>query len=110
MYRIIALAAALVVTSQPASASTPGEWAKLEWRAKQSCMAASNYRRPSVSNPAVFNDRVGIVAMLVSGTYRQAHMKAAKGTSLCLFNRKLGTAVVEEVTGWGETRPSEQPW
>jgi hypothetical protein len=31
-------------------------------------------------------------------------MKGAKGTNLCLYNRRTGKAAVEEAKGWGERR------
>jgi hypothetical protein len=52
----------------------------------------------------VFDDATGVVALLVTGTYRQRHMKGASGTNLCLYNRKTKKAAVEEAKGWGDRR------
>jgi hypothetical protein len=88
----------------PASASTPAAWQKLEKQAQRGCIAASAFAQPKLSNMIIFDDATGVVALLVTGTYRQRHMKGAKGTSLCLYNRRTGKAAVEEATGWGERR------
>jgi hypothetical protein len=52
----------------------------------------------------VFNDVTGVVALVVTGTFRSRHMRGATGTNLCLYNRRTNTAAVEEAVGWGERR------
>jgi hypothetical protein len=52
----------------------------------------------------IFDDVTGVVALLVSGTFRQWRMRGASGTNLCLYNRKTGTVAVEEAAGWGVKR------
>lgn len=104
MYRsLIALSA--ILCALPAAASTPAAWAKLDREVKRSCVAASEFRRPRVSDIILFNDTVGQVALIVSGIYRQPQMKGARGTSLCLYDRQTREAVVEEITGWPDLRP-----
>jgi hypothetical protein len=104
---IIAL---LATAAQATAASTPGEWSRLERAAKLSCIAASNLSRPTASDPVVFNDATGLVAILVSGSFRQTQMRAARGTSLCLYDRKSRTATIEEAIGWDEFYLSERHW
>jgi hypothetical protein len=48
----------------------------------------------------VFDDRTGIVAILVTGTHRAVQMKGATGTNLCLYNRNTRKSAVEEAQGW----------
>jgi hypothetical protein len=103
MRRLAVLAAASLLAA-PASASTPAAWRQLQQQAERGCIAASGLARPRVSNMIVFDDATGVVALLVSGTYRQRHMKGATGTNLCLYNRKTRKAAVEEAQGWGERR------
>ncbi len=103
MHRLIILATASLLAA-PASASTPAAWQQLQKQAERSCISASAFARPRVSNMIVFDDTTGVVALLVSGTFRQRHMKGATGTNLCLYNRKTKRAVVEEAKGWGERR------
>lgn len=88
----------------PVAASTPAAGLQLQRQAERSCVAASGFNRPRVSNMVVFDDSTGLVAILVSGAYRQPHIKGAAGTNLCLYNRKTRKAVVEEAKGWGERR------
>jgi hypothetical protein len=52
----------------------------------------------------VFDDAAGVVALLVTGTYQQRHMRGATGTNLCLYNRRTKTSAVEEAKGWSERR------
>jgi hypothetical protein len=52
----------------------------------------------------VFDDVAGVVALLVTGTFRGRHVRGATGTNLCLYNRRTGTAAVGEAVGWGERR------
>jgi hypothetical protein len=52
----------------------------------------------------VFDDRTGVVALLVTGTHRSVQMKGATGTNLCLYNRNTRKAAVEEAQGWQSRR------
>jgi hypothetical protein len=52
----------------------------------------------------VFDDSTGVVAILVTGIFRQRLMDGASGTHLCLYNRRTKKAVVEEAKGWAERR------
>ncbi len=103
MHRLIILATASLLAA-PASASTPAAWQQLQKQAERSCISASAFARPRVSNMIVFDDTTGVVALLVSGTFRQRHMKGATGTNLCLYNRQTKKAVVEEAKGWKDSR------
>jgi len=94
------LLAILLSASQSVFASSPDAWAQLRKQAERSCLAASGFRGPRVSRAIIFNDTVGLVAMLVTGTYTQARLKGATGTSLCLYNRRTRKAEVEEAKGW----------
>jgi hypothetical protein len=100
--RFIIVAASLIAA--PAYASPPQEWRQLQQRAERSCIAASNFQRPRVSSMIVFDDVAGVVALLVTGTFRGRHVRGATGTNLCLYNRRTGTAAVGEAVGWGERR------
>jgi hypothetical protein len=103
MHKPLILGAAAMLAA-PASASPPEEWRQLQQRAERSCIAASNFRQPRVSKMIVFDDVTGVVALLVTGTFRSRHMRGATGTNLCLYNRRTNTAAVEEAVGWGERR------
>lgn len=98
MYRLALMATAAVAS--PAGASSPSAWRLLEAQATRSCIQASSLKRPRVSNPVIFDDNVRFVALLVTGTFPQAHMKGRIGTDLCLFDRRSKKAFVEEAPGW----------
>jgi hypothetical protein len=57
----------------------------------------------------IFADDVGKIAILISGTYRPAHMRGARGTALCLYDRETRTSATEEVSGWGDVRVPVTP-
>jgi hypothetical protein len=99
MHRLIPLTALTLLTA-PAAASTSAAWLQLEKEAKRSCIQVSQFRAPRASAMVVFDDATGVAALLVTGTYRQPHMKGAKGTNLCLYNRRTKKAVAEEARGW----------
>lgn len=86
--------------SSPASASSDDAWKQMFAAAKKACIEASSLTKAKASEPVLFSDDVGYVALLVSGTYPQKHMKGQKGRMLCLFERKTGKASTEEAAGW----------
>lgn len=102
--RPLIAALGLALLTAPATASTPAAWRQLEREAKLSCTKASSFARPTVSNMIIFEDATGMVAFLVSGKHREAHMKGAIGTNLCLYNRQTKKAAVEEAVGWSARR------
>ncbi len=64
----------------------------------EACFKASGFKDPEAgSTVMLFDDSVGHDALIVSGTYPQAHMNNAKGEMLCLFNKATRTASVSEV-------------
>ncbi|MAU95165.1 MAG: hypothetical protein CMP81_04630 [Fulvimarina sp.] len=86
--------------SSPATASSNDSWEKMFAAAKKACIEASSLTKAKASEPVVFSDDVGYLALLVSGTYPQKHMKGQKGRMLCLFERSTGKASTEEAAGW----------
>ncbi|NDW05488.1 hypothetical protein [Jiella pacifica] len=86
--------------SSPATASSEESWQKMFAAAKKACIEASGLAKAKASEPVVFSDDIGYVALLVAGTYPQKHMKGQKGQMLCLFERSTGKASTEEAAGW----------
>lgn len=95
---IAPIAVALLAT--PALASSPAAWAESARAGRNACAKASDFVRPSVSPNIVFSDTIGRDAMLVRGVYKARHMKGARGTMLCLYDRRTRTAEVQEAKGW----------
>ena len=101
--RIPAALAAAALLAAPVSASSPAAWQRLQQQVERSCILASALARPRVSNMIVFDDAIGLVALLVTGAQRGRGAKIAGSvTKLCLFNRITKTVAVEEARGWGE--------
>lgn len=68
--------------------------------AATACAAASDLRRPVVRRALRFSDTAGVDAMLVTGTWRPAHMHGAAATMLCLYHRHDRRAETVEAPGW----------
>ena len=72
-----------------AGASPPKEWKAAQAQAQLACVKASELRDAKpIGDSAVFDDSAPLTAMVIGGTYPQAHMKGQKGTVLCLYDRK----------------------
>ncbi len=80
-----------------AHASTSAAYAALDRASAAACMRASGLRGAKVGAAVRFSDRVLIDARIVSGTYTQPHMKGAKATMLCAYNRRSKRAETQEL-------------
>ena len=99
MRPILALAALLIAV--PAAASTPEAMAHGMADAKAACRKASDLRNAATpGQPVLFSDAIGKTAMLVTGTWRPRHMRGARATMLCLYDRASRTAEAQEAKGW----------
>lgn len=95
-----ALLVALLVAG-PAMASTPAEWSKSAEAAAKACRKASDLKDAKVlGGPLVFSDAAAQTALLVTGTWKPRHMKGARATMLCLYDRRSGKAETVEAPGW----------
>ncbi len=88
--------AATLVTA--ANAATTGSYAALDRQTSAACIAASGLRAATVGPVVRFSDRFLMDVRTVTGTYPQPHMKGAKGTMLCLYNRRTKRAETQEMT------------
>ena len=93
---------ALLLAPVSAGASSPKAWAELQQRAERACIAASGVGRPRVSNPVIFDDRLGTVALLVTGFASRQQLGGPSVTKLCLFDRRSGRVATQEAQGWGD--------
>jgi len=97
------IAAGLTLTGATATASTTKEWQAATAQAQAACGKASGLRDVKVvGEPAIFDDTSPLTAVLVRGTYPQAHMKGQAGTMLCLYDRKTRRARAVE---WAPPTP-----
>lgn len=98
MFRVVCgsvLAAAAVFAAVPASASSDQAWAAFDAKVTRSCLAASGIRNARASTIVGFDDRVGMVAMLVSDRSRGSNV-----SKLCLYNKRRQRAYVDQADGW----------
>lgn len=85
----------------PGLASTPAATKQGRSDAKAACRKASGLKNAaSLGAPLLFNDTAGETAVPVTGIWRPAHMKGARATMLCLYDRAARSAEVTEAKGW----------
>ncbi|UAK26334.1 hypothetical protein [Sphingomonas nostoxanthinifaciens] len=92
--------ACLALLATAASASTEASWRASNAAGRAACIRAAGLRAATASAPVGFSDAIGRDAILVTGVYRQAFMKGARGTMLCLYDRRTHNAEVAEAKGW----------
>ena len=90
----------LAVAAPPALASSPSAWEASARAGRAACIASAGLGRATASGPIGFSDAIGRDAFLVRGTYRQRFMKGARGTMLCLVDRRTHRAETIEAKGW----------
>ena len=95
--RTAALCALLVLSTgsgvRLAQASSPAAWSAHDREVASACTQASGLKQAAVTGqPMVFDDSLGMTALVVTGRYPQPHMKNQPGRVLCLFDRKTRQA------------------
>lgn len=91
----------VLICGGPVAASTPSAWDASEAAAVVACLKASDLDAAKVrGRPLVLDDSAGKTAVLVRGRWKPAHMKGARATMLCLYDRAGQTAAVTEARGW----------
>ncbi|MCX7096790.1 MAG: hypothetical protein NTV43_02660 [Methylococcales bacterium] len=98
MIKISILFISLVMASiQVAKAASDDAWKAHTKEVVAACIKASELNKAKAIGDIIgFSDNTGYDALLISGTYPQAHMKNAKATVLCLFNRRSKAVEVAE--------------
>ncbi|WP_435635549.1 hypothetical protein ACSC9U_08515 [Pseudomonas solani] len=91
------LLATLLLCAASAQASPPEAWQEQDKRMLAACTKLSGLKEvKAAGQPVLFDDRLGITALTLSGRYPQAHMKNRTGRELCLYQRKSGKAFISE--------------
>lgn len=88
---VIVSAASLSALSR---ASSEAAWKELAEKAGKSCMKASGFDDPAIAWSGLDYDSKA--ALLVTGTWPQAHMNGARGAMLCLYDKQSGTTGLSE--------------
>lgn len=99
------LLATLLLCAAGAQASTPEAWQEQEKRMLTACTKLSGLKDvKAAGKPVLFDDRLGITALALSGRYPQAHMNNRAGRELCLYQRKSGKAYISEADSLVDNR------
>lgn len=88
-----------LLLAAPAAASSPAAWAAHDKAAAAACITASGLKAARASKPVLLSDSVG-TAILISGIYPQKFMRNARGTMLCIYDRRTRKAEAVEAKGW----------
>lgn len=88
-----------------AHASSDQAWKEHDARLLSACKAVSGLQdvHPA-GQPVLFDDRLGLTALMLEGRYPQPHMKDQRGRELCLFERKSRKAHIAEADTLLDTR------
>jgi hypothetical protein len=93
----LALTGALVfVALQSADASSDKSWDRLFAKVNGTCIGESRMNTPEVSEPIVFGDTKGTIAVLLRGSLGKEEAKAKKINLMCLYDKKSGKASIVE--------------
>lgn len=90
---VMVLIAASGTGSAHASSSTA--WHQFDASVTKACVAASKIRNYRASTIVGFDDRVGMVAMLISDRTRGSSL-----SRLCLYDKRTKRAYVDEAEMW----------
>lgn len=97
---LVAIPVALALAA-PALAASTAAWEKGMSQATRACQKASNLKNAAiVGQPILFSDDSGKTALLVTGRWRPAHMRNARATMLCLYDRRTRKAEAQEALRW----------
>lgn len=98
------IALSLAGAATPAGASGDAAWREFHARVTRACVAASGIRNHRASTIVGFDDRAGMVAMLVSDRTRGSSM-----SKLCLFDKRTRRAHVDEAEMWSAPPQVREP-
>ncbi len=96
----------MLLLSGPAQAATPVSFAALDRASATACLKAAGLRDAGAGPATRFSDRNGMDARVVTGTWPQPHMKGAAATMLCLYDRRVRRAEVQELAGGLTPQPA----
>ena len=107
--------ALLGLMAAPLRASSPAAWKAYDHEVRSACLKASQLAQTRVLGeridvPVADGTPTGstlvISALLLEGTYPQAHMGGRKGRELCLFEQRTRRATVAEAESFDSARPN----
>jgi heat shock protein HslJ len=92
--------------ASPIHASTPDSWAKLDATTQAACAKASGLTSTTVSPSVRFSDKLLVDARVIEGVWPQPHMKGARASMLCVYNRKTKHVEVQEMADIPKPAPT----
>ncbi|MDI7865042.1 hypothetical protein MRS76_24300 [Rhizobiaceae bacterium n13] len=94
--KITIAAAVLMATIQGANASSQGSWNALFAKVNGTCIGQSGMDTPEASEPIVFDDATGKIAVLLRGSVGRGKARAHKVNLICLYDKRTGRASIAE--------------
>lgn len=92
---------AVLLSAAPATASSDAAWKQGMAQATRACLQVPGLRGAAIAGqPVLFSDDAGKTALLVTGRWRAVHMKNARATMLCLYDRRTRKAETQEAPNW----------
>jgi hypothetical protein len=98
--RLSAVLIASLVLPGAAEASSDAAWAALHAKVGQRCRAASGLAAPRSAAPVGFDDKLGKMVTLVTGSERLARGRSVRTAKLCVYDQRSGRTWVSEAKGW----------
>lgn len=94
---IVSVAGLLLASMSSAFASTGDAWEAHDQEVLEQCLSLSQFENAvPAGEPVLFDDEVGMTALLLTGTYPQAYMNGQTGQELCLFDRSAQKAYIAD--------------
>ena len=94
--KMMAAAAALLMTAHYAGASSDAAWNALFTKVNGTCIGQSGMDTPEATAPIVFDDATGKVAVLLRGSMGKGKSKVKNVNLICLYDKKTGKASIQE--------------
>lgn len=94
---LLLISAMSLAIATPSYAATPDSWSKLDAATQAACIKVSGLTNATASPPIRFSDKSLMDARMIEGVWPQPHMKGARASMLCLYNRKTKQVEVQEL-------------
>jgi hypothetical protein len=94
--KILVAALVLVGPGTQSYASSDAAWSQLFAKVNGTCIGLSGMNTPEASEPIVFDDATGKVAVLLRGLLGKGQARAPVVNLMCLYDKKTGKASIAE--------------
>lgn len=97
---IKSLAVFAVFLSSASYASSPGAWAAFNAKVAKTCNASSGLRQARSGEIVAFDDTLGKVVTLVTGSDLQQRQRSKAVKKMCVYDQRSGRTWISEAKGW----------